>query len=131
MTCHQNAELSSILDLRVQDFPRKQKFQLLLNNDSLECHISKDFFSWGRRPQIATLPEGLSYTKIWPQICRVCLVLEHFWSNFVQTFVHVFVLYVERGGHSRVSDSWGPSFGLNLWPCLPTSDTRDKGWEAL
>ena len=41
------------------------------------------------------------WTKIWPQNCRVCLLLKHFGSYFVQIFVHDFALYVGRAGVIR------------------------------
>ena len=41
--------------------------------------------------------------KIWPPNCRICLVLKHWGSYFVQMFVHVFALYVGGGGKFRKS----------------------------
>ena len=37
--------------------------------------------------------------------CRICLVLEHLGSYIVQTFVHIFALYVGGGrGQQRISE---------------------------
>ena len=55
-------------------------------------------------------------TKIWPRNCRVCLVLKHFESYFVQMFVHISALYVGGGAHSHISESTHiPDFQLQ-WP---------------
>ena len=46
--------------------------------------------------------------KYGPISCRICLVLKHFGSYFVQIFVQTFALYAGGGGHWRISDAMRP-----------------------
>ena len=63
-------------------------------------------------PQFATITQN----------CRVCLVLKHFGSCFVQVFVHFSLVWVWARGHSRITHR--PVFKkcalqLKVWQGIP------------
>ena len=61
--------------------------------------------NWGIILQPQPHIQGRNTTKIWPQNCRVCLVLKHLGPYFARIFAHSFALYAGGRGHLCVSEN--------------------------